>query len=67
VGPNERDLRLTLLPCPGVRELEEDVVGDRLGPVLVGVDVERGAEPLVRDRAVVALEVVLAGDLPVRP
>jgi hypothetical protein len=34
--------------------------------VLVRVDVVRGAEALVRDRAVVALEVVLAGDLPVR-
>ena len=38
---------------------------DRLQPVLVGIDVVGGAEALVRDRAVVALEVVLAGDLPV--
>ena len=49
-----------------VRELGQDVLAGRLEPVLVGVDVVGGAEALVRDGAVVALEVVLAADLPVR-
>src|SRR4029450_12341300 len=64
VRPDEVELRLAL-PA-GRRELRENMVGAPLEPVLVRVDVVRGAEALVRNRAVVALEVVLARDLPVR-
>ena len=38
----------------------------RLETVGIGIDVDEAREPGVRDRAVVALEVVLDGDLPVR-
>ena len=60
----ELSLAVACLAC--VRELGEDVLAGRLEAVLVGIDVVGGAEPLVRDGAVVALEVVLAADLPVR-
>jgi len=42
------------------------VLAARLEPVGIGIDVIAGAEPPVRDRTVVALEIVLAADLPVR-
>src|SRR4029453_3476428 len=64
VRPDEVELRLAF-PARR-RELRQNMVGAPFEPVLVRVDVVGGAEALVRDRAVVALEVVLAGDLPVR-
>src|SRR6266508_1048523 len=64
VGPDEVELPLSRAARGS--ELREDVIGRRREPVGVRGDVVGGAEPSVRDRAVVALEVVLAGDLPVR-
>src|SRR5262245_481615 len=64
VRPDEVELRLAL--GAGRRELREDVGRAPLEAVLVRIDVVHGTEAFVRHRAVVALEVVLAGDLPVR-